>query len=121
MAEAQKELQHALATKEAKIKAADEKTYAEGAADVKEDYKKQVKQACNKGFTLGWMAALKKLDVPEDSPLKNADDLLLPFPPTLSQSEDDSKSEEEALVRKTKEAAGVKSPDRKSTRLNSSH
>ncbi|XP_028122969.1 uncharacterized protein LOC114320075 [Camellia sinensis] len=74
MAAAQKELQDALVTKEAKIQAIDEKAYVEGAADVKEDYKKQVKQACNKGFTIGWMTALKKLDVPEDSPLKNADD-----------------------------------------------
>ncbi|XP_028096096.1 plectin-like [Camellia sinensis] len=44
MAEAQKELQDAIATKEAEMKAADERAYAEGAADVKEDYKKQVKQ-----------------------------------------------------------------------------
>ncbi|XP_028075421.1 dynactin subunit 1-like [Camellia sinensis] len=44
MVEAQKELQDALAIKEAEIKAADERAYAEGAADVKEDYKKQVKQ-----------------------------------------------------------------------------
>ncbi|XP_028085052.1 neurofilament medium polypeptide-like [Camellia sinensis] len=43
-AEAQAELVVALATKEAEIKAADEKAYAEGMADVKEDYKKQVKK-----------------------------------------------------------------------------
>ncbi|XP_028109696.1 uncharacterized protein LOC114308328 [Camellia sinensis] len=43
-AEAQAELIVALATKEAEIKAADEKAFAEEAADVKEDYKKQVKQ-----------------------------------------------------------------------------
>ncbi|XP_028087777.1 uncharacterized protein LOC114288465 [Camellia sinensis] len=41
-AEAQAELIVALAIKEAEIKAADEKAYAEGMADVKEDYKKQV-------------------------------------------------------------------------------
>lgn len=110
MAEARKELQDALAAKEAKIKAADERAYTEGAVDVKEDYKKQVRQACNKGFTLGWMAALKKLEVPEDSPLKKADVLSLPFPPTPSQSEDNFESEEEALVKKSKEAAGAKSP-----------
>ncbi|XP_028091525.1 uncharacterized protein LOC114291845 [Camellia sinensis] len=56
------------------------------------------------------MAALKKLDVPEDSPLKNADVLPLSFPPTPSQSEDDSQFEEEALVRKSKDAGGAKSP-----------
>ncbi|XP_028085632.1 axoneme-associated protein mst101(2)-like [Camellia sinensis] len=41
MIEAQKKLQDALAIKEAEIKAADEKAYTEGVADVKEDYKKQ--------------------------------------------------------------------------------
>ncbi|XP_028124740.1 uncharacterized protein LOC114321711 [Camellia sinensis] len=40
-AEAQAELIAALATKDAEIKAADEKAYAEGATDVREDYKKQ--------------------------------------------------------------------------------
>ncbi|XP_028053432.1 uncharacterized protein LOC114257827 [Camellia sinensis] len=75
IAEAQAELIATLATKEAEIKAADEKAYAEGAADVREDYKKQVKKACNKSCSLGWMASLKELAVPEDSPLK--DDSLL--------------------------------------------
>ncbi|XP_028069790.1 uncharacterized protein LOC114272318 [Camellia sinensis] len=97
MVEAQKELQEGLATKEDEIKAADEKAYAEGAADVKEDYKRQVRQTCNKGYTLGWMAALKALAIPEDSPLRNANSFVLPFPPTPSQSKDDSESEKEAL------------------------
>ncbi|XP_028075178.1 dynactin subunit 1-like [Camellia sinensis] len=44
MVETQKELQDALATKKAEIKVADKKAYAEGVADVKEDYMKQVKQ-----------------------------------------------------------------------------
>ncbi|GMP31162.1 hypothetical protein CsSME_00005492 [Camellia sinensis var. sinensis] len=39
--------------------AADEKGYNEGVADVTTDYEKQVKQACNKVFTLGWMTLLK--------------------------------------------------------------
>ena len=58
MAEAQRELQDALATKEAKVKADDEKGYNEGVADVTADYEKKVKQACNKGFILGWMSLL---------------------------------------------------------------
>ncbi|XP_028071934.1 histone H1.11L-like [Camellia sinensis] len=41
--QAQKELQDALATKEAEIKASDEKAYAEGVADVMADYERQVK------------------------------------------------------------------------------
>ncbi|XP_028056030.1 uncharacterized protein LOC114260168 [Camellia sinensis] len=110
MAQAQKELQDALAMKEAEIKATDEKAYSEGVGDVMADYEKQVKQACNKGFTLGWMALLKKLEIPEDFPLRNTDVLPLPFSPTPSQSDDDSESEEEALVRKSKEAIETKSP-----------
>ncbi|XP_028099777.1 uncharacterized protein LOC114299268 [Camellia sinensis] len=65
MIKAQKELQDALATKEVEIKVTDEKAYTKGAADVKEDYKKQVRHACNKGYTLGWMVALKELAVNE--------------------------------------------------------
>ncbi|KAF5953746.1 hypothetical protein HYC85_006602 [Camellia sinensis] len=79
-AQAQKELQEALAMKDAELKAADEKGYNKGVADVTADYEKQVKQACNKGFTIGWI-----------------------------QSDDDSESEEEVLVRKPKDAAGTKS------------
>ena len=103
-------MQDALATKDAELKATDQNGYNERVADVTTDYKKQVKQACNKGFTLGWMAYLKKLEIPEDSPLKNYDVLPLPFPSILSQSDDDSESEKEALVRKSKEAIGTKSP-----------
>ncbi|XP_028118414.1 uncharacterized protein LOC114315986 [Camellia sinensis] len=116
-AQAEKELQEALATKEAEIKDADEKAYAQGMVDVTEAYEIQVKQACNKGFTHGWMSLLKKLNVPEDSPFRNVDLIPLPFPPaltpTLAQSVSDSESEEEAeeevLVRKSKDAAGAKS------------
>ncbi|XP_028108116.1 uncharacterized protein LOC114306988 [Camellia sinensis] len=80
MVEAQKELQDALAMKEAEIKVVDEKAYAEGAIDVREDYKKQVRHACNKGYILGWMDVLKALAVHEDSSLKDASNLVLSFP-----------------------------------------
>ena len=66
MVQAEKELQEALATKEAEIKDADEKAYAQGMADVTDTYEQQVKEACNKGVTLGWMSLLKNLNVPED-------------------------------------------------------
>ncbi|XP_028080787.1 uncharacterized abhydrolase domain-containing protein DDB_G0269086-like [Camellia sinensis] len=45
MAQAEKELQKALATKKAEIKEVDEKAYAQGMDDVTEEYKLQVKQA----------------------------------------------------------------------------
>ncbi|XP_028078655.1 uncharacterized protein LOC114280475 [Camellia sinensis] len=111
-AEAQAELIAALATKDAEIKAADEKAYAERAVDVREDYKKQVKQACNKGFTRGWMAALKELVVPKDSTLRDNSLLILPFPPTPSQSEDEAESEEDVETDKSEkaDAAKAKSP-----------
>ncbi|XP_028059586.1 plectin-like [Camellia sinensis] len=43
-AQAKKELQDALSTKDAEIKAADEKAYAQGMADVTREYKLQVRQ-----------------------------------------------------------------------------
>ncbi|XP_028117402.1 uncharacterized protein LOC114315029 [Camellia sinensis] len=48
MVQAEKELQEALATKEAEIKDADEKAYTQGMADVTDAYEQQVKEACNK-------------------------------------------------------------------------
>ena len=56
------------------------------------------------------MTLLKKLEVSEDSPLRNTDVIPLLFPPTPSQSDDDYESEEEVLVRKSKEATGAMSP-----------
>ncbi|XP_028070246.1 uncharacterized protein LOC114272723 [Camellia sinensis] len=82
MAQAQQELRDALATKDAEIKAVDEKGYNKGVADVTADYEKQV---------------------------KNTDVLPLLFPQTPPQSEDESEFEEETLVRRSKEAAGTKS------------
>lgn len=118
--QAEKELQQALATKEAEVKEADEKAYAQGMADVAEDYKLQVRQACNRGFSLGWTALIKKLDLPADSPLRQADAIPLPFPPPPPEGEseseadavdeDEEKDEGEALVRKPRDAAEAKSP-----------
>ena len=121
-AQAEKELQEALATKKAEIEEADDKAYAQGMADVAEDYKLQVRQACNRGFSLGWMSLAKKLNVPDDSPLRKADAIPLSFPPPPppSQTEDEDESEPEAeeedkdddnvLVRKPKDANETKSP-----------
>ncbi|XP_028107997.1 methyl-CpG-binding domain-containing protein 10-like [Camellia sinensis] len=89
-AQAEKELEEALATKNAEITEADEKAYAQGMVDVTEDYKLQVEA------------------------------IRLPFPPpapSSSQAEDESESEvedednneDEALVRKSKDATEAKS------------
>ncbi|XP_028109552.1 uncharacterized abhydrolase domain-containing protein DDB_G0269086-like [Camellia sinensis] len=106
-AQAEKELQEALTTKDVEIKEADEKAYAQGMANVTEEYK------------------LQKLDLLADSPFRNADAIPLPFPPppppppSPSQPEEASESEDEdggededgveILVRKPKDAAGTKS------------
>ncbi|XP_028121763.1 uncharacterized abhydrolase domain-containing protein DDB_G0269086-like [Camellia sinensis] len=119
-AQAKKELVEALATKNAEITEADEKAYAQGMANVAEDYKLHVRQACNRGFSLGWLSLAKKLNVPEDSPLHKVEAIPLPFPPPAppsSQAEDESESEaedednneDEALVRKSKDATEAKS------------
>lgn len=90
-------------------------------ADVTEDYKLQVRQACNRGFSLGWMSLIKKLDLPVDSPFRNADAIPLPFPPPSqvedeseleadAKDEDEENNDDEALVRKPKDAAEAKSP-----------
>ena len=109
-----------MATKEADIKEAEEKAYDKGVADVAEDYKLQVRQACNRGFSLGWMSLIKKLDLPVDSPFRNADAIPLPFPPlpppcqadedseSESEAEDEDNNDDEALVRKSKDAAEAK-------------
>ena len=118
MVQAEKEPQEALATKDVEINDADEKAYAQGMADVTDAYEQQVKEACNKGFTLSWMSLLKKLNVPEDSPLRKANAIHLPFPPAQlpsqdvgeSESEDGDEEEYEALVRKSKDADRAKSP-----------
>ncbi|XP_028094335.1 methyl-CpG-binding domain-containing protein 10-like [Camellia sinensis] len=80
-AQAEKELQQALATKEAEVKEADEKAYAQGMTDVTEDYKLQVRQV-------------------EDESETEAD----------AEDEDEGKNDDEALVRKPKDAAEAKSP-----------
>ncbi|CAL5418397.1 unnamed protein product [Camellia sinensis] len=80
-----------LEAKEAEVKAADEKASTKGQADVRDQYKKQVNLACNKGYFLGWMAMLKKLFVLEDSPLRDITQFEVPFP----LSPDNSKTEAE--------------------------
>ncbi|XP_028071931.1 uncharacterized protein LOC114274236 [Camellia sinensis] len=89
MAQAEKEFQEALATKDAEIKEANEKAYSQGMADVTEAYELQVKQRTHH--------------------------ILLPFPPPPppTQSDEDSESGDEedndALVRKAKEVTASKS------------
>ncbi|XP_028100798.1 uncharacterized protein LOC114300133 [Camellia sinensis] len=67
------------------------------------------------------MSLAKKLNIPEDSPLRKAEAIPLLFPPpppppsqaeeeSESEFEDEEEGEDEALVRKSKEAVGPKSP-----------
>ena len=67
------------------------------------------------------MSLIKKLDLPVDSPFRNADVIPLPFPPPSqtedeseteadAEDEDEEKNDDEALVRKSKDGAEAKSP-----------
>ncbi|XP_028106144.1 uncharacterized protein LOC114305262 [Camellia sinensis] len=66
------------------------------------------------------MSLIKKLDLPADSPLRQADAIPLPFPPPPpggeseteadAEDEDDEKNDDKALVRKSKDGAEAKSP-----------
>ncbi|XP_028064781.1 uncharacterized protein LOC114267894 [Camellia sinensis] len=75
------------------------------------------------------MALAKKLNIPDDSPLRKADDILLPFPPPPSHAEDESESEskdedkddDETLVRKPKDTSVTKSPPQEDQVLDMTH
>ncbi|XP_028108505.1 glucosidase 2 subunit beta-like [Camellia sinensis] len=115
--EVEKKLAEALAIEEQEIKAADEKAYEEGKADIQDQYKKQINLAYNKGYYLIWVAALKKLSVPDNSPLRDLDQLDVSFPHSpiqlkeeVEEEEENEKEEEENKGEDKEEAVGAKSP-----------
>ncbi|XP_028104877.1 uncharacterized protein LOC114303898 [Camellia sinensis] len=110
--ELEAKLQEALDSKDAEVKAADEKVFEEGQAAVRDQYKGQVNLACNRGYYLGWMAALNKIYVLMDSPLWDINQLQVPFPPALKESDDDAEEDdaEEKAEDEEEAAVGAKSP-----------
>ena len=57
------------------LEACEEKWYNEGFADAENSVKPIVNQAREMGFEAGWFATLQVLGVPEDSPLKDPDQI----------------------------------------------
>ncbi|XP_028057547.1 uncharacterized protein LOC114261478 [Camellia sinensis] len=106
---AKAELKEALVTKEAELKVVDEKAYSEGQADVRDAYKKQVNLACNRGYYLRWMATLKELSIPEDSPRRDTNRLNVLFSPSPDQSEDkvEEENDDEAKANEADKEANV--------------
>ena len=75
-----------LADLRAALGACEEKWYNEGFADAENSIEPVVTQARKIGFEAGWLAALKALKVPEDSPLR--DPSQIPFPSTTAAIQD---------------------------------
>ena len=67
-----------LADLRAALEACEEKWYNEGFADTENSVEPVVNQARKTSFEVGWFAALQVLRVPEDSPLRDPDQI--PFP-----------------------------------------
>ena len=67
----------------AALEACEEKWYNEGFADAENSVEPNVYQARKHRFREGWMAALQAIGVPDDSPLRNPDQV--PFPLPLSR------------------------------------
>ena len=67
-----------LADLRAALEACEEKWYNEGFADTENSVEPVVNQARKTSFEAGWFAALQVLRVPEDSPLRDPDQI--PFP-----------------------------------------
>ena len=66
----------------ATLGACEEKWYNEGFVDAESSVEPVVTQVRKVGFEAGWFAALQALRVPEDSPLRDLDQI--PFPSTVA-------------------------------------
>ena len=75
-----------LADLKATLEACENKWYNEGFADAENSVEPVVRQAQKLGFEEGWLAALKVMGVPEDSPLRNPDQIPFLNLPTVVQN-----------------------------------
>ena len=75
-----------LADLKATLEACENKWYNEGFADAENSVKPVVRQAQKLGFEEGWLATLKVMGVPEDSPLRNPDQIPFLNLPTAVQN-----------------------------------
>ena len=68
----------------AALEACKNKWYNEGFADVENSVEPIIHQAWFNGFEKGWLVALQAMGVPEDSPLRNLEQILYPtLPPSF--------------------------------------
>ena len=72
-----------IADLKAALEACEEKWYNEGFADAENSVEPIVYQDRRHGFREGWMAALQAMGVPDDSPLRNPEQIPFPVPPPL--------------------------------------
>ena len=70
-----------IADLKAAFEACENKWYNEGFMYAKNSVEPIVHQAQFHGFGVGWLAALQAMEVPEDSPLKNPEQIPYPTPP----------------------------------------
>ena len=86
-----------IANLKAALKASETKWYDEGFADVENSVEPIVHQARSHGFGDGWLAALQAMGVPDDSPLRNPEQIPYPAPPPPMQSQANTANEEDTL------------------------
>ena len=84
-----------LADLRAALAAAEQKWYNEGFADAEKSAEPIVAQARNLGFEAGWFAALQALGVPEDSHLRDPNQIPFPSPVAAIQDTPAATDEEE--------------------------
>ena len=81
----------------AALEACKNKWYNKGFADAENSVEPIVHQARFHGFGKGWLAALQVMGVPEDSPLRNLEQIPYPTHPPPVQSQADAIDEEDTL------------------------
>ena len=94
-----------IADLKATFEACEKKWYNEGFVDAKNSVVPIVYQAPRHGFGEGWMAVLQTMGEPEDSPLKNPEQIPFPTPPSPIQTQFGARDEKDTpsmreLVRK---------------------
>ena len=79
----------------AALEACENKWYNEGFADAENSVEPVIRQAQRHTLGKGWLAALQAVRVPEDSPLRNPDQIPFPNPAPLVQNPSNVDEEEE--------------------------
>ena len=78
------------------LEACENKWYNEGFADAENSVETVIREARKLAFEEGWLAALQALGVPEDSPLRNPNQIPFPGPSLVAQNPSGATDEEES-------------------------